>query len=183
MKLTNYSFNSSLKSLSDLHLSNNGYTELDPNLLKRLHNLHELYLNGNNLVYMHRYFLENNPFLKVLEFSNNQLTTIEETFSYHKNWFYWMSIRLDGNKLKTIALGKKPTKILSLDVSRNQIKYIQVRVFFFFSNFNFYLRLWKHIDQPLLDPLHVFSEMVCAKSREFFLFVPFFGQVKKHTLT
>lgn len=130
MTVSSSSFSQGLKSLSSLHMSHNGYTKLDRYLLEKLWHLHELYLNGNNLTYIPRYFFRHNPFLNILQLSDNQLTSIgEEVMSDPEYWKNWLRIRLDGNRLESIDLGKKPAKILSLDISRNRIKHLKV-IFF-----------------------------------------------------
>lgn len=116
-----------MKSLKEFHLSNNGYSNLDPYLFQSFWKLHDLYLNGNNLTYLPRYIFKNNPFLSVLQLSNNRLSSIEGVMVNRKEWYNWVRIKLDGNKLQNVAFGEKPLLVFSLDLSRNQISNIQVK--------------------------------------------------------
>lgn len=127
MTITQLTFKYSMTSLSELHISNNEYNKVDPNLLKNLWKLKKLYFNGNDLTEIPRYFFEHNYFLTDLQLSNNRLTSVEQSMMSRREWHNMMKLKLDGNELKTVAFGKRKLLISHLDISRNQISEIRVR--------------------------------------------------------
>ncbi|XP_035229213.1 slit homolog 1 protein-like [Stegodyphus dumicola] len=129
LKLNLSALGDSLKNLKKLYLSEIKFDNLDPHLMDSFPKLKAIYLNKNNLMSLPANFFKNSHYLETVELNDNILSSMDGLFPNDKEEYSFKNISLSGNNFSSIALEASLESVQNLDLSRNEISFIESDAF------------------------------------------------------